>query len=332
MDQPPAPGGDAPPAAGGIRVVGSLSPSRAGDFMNCPLRYRFRVIDRLPEPPSSAAVRGTVVHTVLERLFDHPPPGRTIAAAEALLEPAWHDLLAREPELATLFADEAERAAWLESARSLLTGYFSLENPAGLTPAARELYVEHVLDSGVRLRGYIDRLDEAATRDGPALRVVDYKTGRSPGPAFEGQALFQMKFYAYLLWRIRGVIPRELRLYYLADRTWIRVQPDESDLRATERKIDAVWSAISRARRTGDWRATPSKLCDWCDHKIRCPAFGGTPPPLPAADRPAPQATTVDRPEPKPAASEPAVRRAADAHQPDPDRPGTGPDPDPTDG
>src|SRR5260221_5650066 len=51
----------------------SLSPSRAGDFLTCPLLYRFRVIDRLPEPPSSAAARGTLVHAVLERLFDQPP-------------------------------------------------------------------------------------------------------------------------------------------------------------------------------------------------------------------------------------------------------------------
>lgn len=55
----------------------SLSPSRASDFMQCPLLYRFRVIDRLPEKPSEAATRGTLVHSVLERLFDAllPPSG-----------------------------------------------------------------------------------------------------------------------------------------------------------------------------------------------------------------------------------------------------------------
>ena len=42
--------------------------------MTCPLLYRFRVIDRLPEPPSPAAARGTLVHAVLERLFDELPP------------------------------------------------------------------------------------------------------------------------------------------------------------------------------------------------------------------------------------------------------------------
>ncbi|NKY41704.1 PD-(D/E)XK nuclease family protein, partial [Cellulomonas septica] len=34
-----------------------LSPSRANDFLQCPLLFRFRVVDRLPEPPSAAAAR-----------------------------------------------------------------------------------------------------------------------------------------------------------------------------------------------------------------------------------------------------------------------------------
>src|SRR4051794_33321455 len=48
----------------------SLSPSRAADFKSCPLLYRFRTIDRLPERKTRAAVRGTLVHAVLEKLYD----------------------------------------------------------------------------------------------------------------------------------------------------------------------------------------------------------------------------------------------------------------------
>jgi putative RecB family exonuclease len=268
-------------AAGVPAVIGSLSPSRASDFMTCPLRYRFRVIDRLPEPPSPAATRGTVVHAVLEKLFDLPPAERTLPAAATLVEPAWREVSERDPATAAMFDGPEALTAWLGTAHDLLDGYFALEDPRRLRPAARELYVEHVLDSGLRLRGYVDRLDEAATPSGAALRVVDYKTGRSPGPAFESSAMFQMKFYALLLFHVRGVVPRELRLYYLGDRTWLRATPDEADLRATERKLAALWTAITRARATGEFRASPSRLCDWCDHKARCPAFGGTPPPMP---------------------------------------------------
>lgn len=257
----------------------ALSPSRAADFMQCPLLYRFRVVDRLPETPSPAAVRGTVVHAVLERLFDLPAGRRTPAAAVELLAPEWERIRTERPELAELFeADPDAVGSWLDGADRLLSEWFQLEDPNRLEPAERELYVETALDDGLVLRGYVDRLDVAA--DG-RIRVVDYKTGRAPSTAFEAKALFQMKFYALVLWRLRGVLPSVLQLVYLGSGEVLRYSPDESDLLATERKIKALWDAITRAARTGDWRPSPSRLCDWCDHHAFCPSRGGTPPPAP---------------------------------------------------
>jgi len=280
-----------------VRAPASLSPSRAADFLTCPLLYRFRVIDRLPERPSPAATRGTVVHSVLERLFDLPAVERTPQQAHDLVVPEWERLLEAEPELAELFplepaadADPADadagsgrldQAAWLQSARDLLDAYFELEDPTRLEPAERELFVEHDLESGLRLRGYVDRLDIAPTG---ALRVVDYKTGRAPREGFEAKAMFQMRFYALVLWRLRGEVPRLLQLLYLGSGEVLRYEPDEADLRATERKLEAIWAAISRATERGDWRPNPTRLCDWCDHQALCPAFGGTPPDLPALE------------------------------------------------
>ncbi len=91
-----------------------------------------------------------------------------------------------------------------------------------------------------------------------------------------------MKFYALVIWRTRGVIPAMLQLVYLGNSEIMRYVPDEQDLLATERKVEAIWHAIRRAEETGDWRPNPSRLCDWCAHHALCPAFGGTPPPLPA--------------------------------------------------
>ncbi|CAN5846115.1 RecB family exonuclease [soil metagenome] len=256
----------------------ALSPSRAADFMQCPLLYRFRVIDRLPEPPSPAAARGTLVHSALERLFDLPAPERTPAAAVALLTGQWAELVESEPDLAQVVeADGGDEQAWFAAAATLVERWFTLEDPRRLEPAERELYVEAEVD-GLVLRGYVDRLDVAP--DG-RLRVVDYKTGRAPSELFEGKALFQMKFYALVLWRSRGVVPTLLQLVYLRDGQVLRYAPDEQDLLATERKIRALWVAIERAARTGDWRPSPGRLCDWCHHRDLCPAWGGTPPPLP---------------------------------------------------
>jgi putative RecB family exonuclease len=276
---PGSPGADLAGAEPAAEEKGpSLSPSRAADFMTCPLLYRFRVIDRLPEPPTTATARGTLVHAALERLFDLPAADRTQEAAQALLVPEWDRLAAAEPDLAALFPDDAERSAWLQSAAATLDAYFTLEDPRRLEPAEREYYVETTLDSGLRLRGYIDRLDVAPGGD---IRIVDYKTGRAPREAYEASALFQMKFYALVIWRLRGQVPRLLQLMYLAEGEVLRYAPEESDLLATERKVAALWQAIERARAAGDWRPRPSKLCDWCSHKAFCPEFGGTPPPLP---------------------------------------------------
>jgi len=258
------------------------------------------VVDRLVEAPSPAAVRGTLVHAVLDRLFDLPAPDRTLTAAEELVPHAWATLKEAQPELEALFAAPPEPAVevqagapvrapleegtWLAGARALLANYFQLEEPSRLDPHAREEYVEATLGDGLVLRGIIDRLDRSPGGD---LRVVDYKTGSAPGEAWESKALFQLKFYALVLWRTRGVVPKVLQLLYLADRQRLTYSPQEDELIAVERQLVALWRAVEQALRTGDFRARKGPLCAWCDHQALCPEFGGqTPPyPFPLADK-----------------------------------------------
>ena len=261
------------------RPARSLSPSRALDFQSCPLLYRFRVIDRLPEPPSPAAVRGTLVHSVLEALYDLPAERRTLDEAIDLVAPQWAQLTAERPEVVGMLADAGtESADWLRGAGDLVESYFTMEDPTRLEPAGRELRVEAELPSGLVLRGFVDRLDRAPTGQ---LRVVDYKTGKAPGAGFEARAMFQMRFYALVLWHMHGELPTVLQLMYLSTGVVLRYEPDEDDLQAMQRKVEALWIAIERAMASGDWRASKSALCSWCAHKALCPAWGGTPPPLP---------------------------------------------------
>ncbi len=265
----------------GVHVLGALSPSRASDFMTCPLMFRFRTIDRLPETFSVDAVRGTLVHKVLEDLFTLPAADRTPETAQAMLAPTWDALVADQPTLPDMFADTTDDLdfdAWLKSAGDVLDRYFTLEDPRRLEPAERELYVETLLDSKLLLRGYIDRLDVAP--DG-AIRISDYKTSSSPVPDFEAKALFQMKFYALAIWRSRGVVPKQLQLIYLGNGEILRYEPDEADLLATERKVEALWAAIREADEAREWQPNRSRACDWCSFKALCPAWGGTPPPVP---------------------------------------------------
>ena len=238
----------------------ALSPSRAKDFKQCPLLFRFRVIDRLAEPPSPEALRGTLVHAVLERLFDAPALERTEATAQALLDPLWQE--------------------WLDSARVLIGNYFRMENPSFLEPAARESFVNARLPSGLAIRGIIDRVDRAP--DG-ALRIVDYKTGKSPNPRFQEEALFQMRFYAAAVRLSRGVLPRRTQLIYLKDGRTLTYDPVPGDVAAIASELDSTWSAIEERLDSRRFEPRPSKLCDWCRFKELCPEFGGVAPDMDAS-------------------------------------------------
>ncbi|MEU7629648.1 RecB family exonuclease [Nocardia sp. NPDC049220] len=255
----------------------ALSPSRAMDFKQCPLKYRFRAIDRIAEPPSRHAVRGTLVHAVLEDLYGLPSADRLPERADRLVPIAWARVRAERPEVAELIADE-QLEPFLDEVRALVQRYYRLEDPTRFDPESREAKVEVELDDGVLLRGFVDRIDAAPSG---ALRVVDYKTGRAPGPTQETRALFQLKFYALVLLRTRGVVPAQLRLVYLADEQILTYAPDEEELLRFERTLGALWAAILDAGRTGEFQPTTSWLCSYCDYKPLCPEFGGTPPPYP---------------------------------------------------
>ncbi len=258
----------------------ALSPSRAGDFKQCPLLYRFRAIDRLPEPVSPAQLRGSVVHAALEDLYALPAAQRGHDTALTLVDTAL-DRVAAENEQLGRELDAALRAELVRDARKLLSGYYRLEDPTRFDPDSCEQRVEVELEDGTLLRGFVDRIDIAATGE---MRVVDYKTGKAPSELWalaEAKALFQMKFYAVALWRSRGVLPARLRLIYLADGQLLDYSPDPDELVRFECTLTAIWRAIQSAGSTGEFRAKRSKLCDWCAHRALCPEFGGTPPPYP---------------------------------------------------
>jgi putative RecB family exonuclease len=254
----------------------SLSPSKVSSFTDCPLAFRFTIIDRLPEPPSPHAVKGTLVHTALERLvWEHPPGRRSEEAALAELSGAWRSLQ-QGPEYAELALSGDEAAEFLADAEALVRNYFSLEDPDRVRAVGVELGLE-VDVGGVRLRGIIDRLD---LNDDGELVVVDYKTGRAPSQRFEQARLTGVHIYALLCELLLGRTPVEVRLLHLRDPMTIVAIPTEQSVRGQMRRTLAVWSAIERACEREDFRPRPSSLCQFCNFQAFCPAFGGE---LPAA-------------------------------------------------
>jgi putative RecB family exonuclease len=247
----------------------TLTPSKVTAFTNCPLAFRYSVIEHRPEPPSPHAVKGTLVHSALEGLFwNHEARDRTPAAAAYELARAW-DELATDPEYMELGLGRDDAEAFLADARTLIGNYFRLEDPTTVHAIGVELGVE-IEQDGMRLRGIIDRLDIGP--DG-ALTVIDYKTGRAPSERYEHGRMGGIQTYALLCERLLGRAPVEVRLLHLRDPLVISAVPTPQTLRGQQRRTSAVWGAIERACRTEDFRPSVGPLCRFCHFKSSCPAF-----------------------------------------------------------
>lgn len=254
-----------------------LSPSRASDFKQCPQLYKFRVIDKLPEPRSRAMLQGTIVHHILENLFEQPPDQRTLqlaiesvnAAIDAHLEEL-HSL----PEIADSDSPSAAadvRAQVEAYVGEMLKAYFALEDPAAIEPVARELRIQGDFN-GTSVVGIIDRLEQDP--DG-AFVVSDYKTGKAPAAKYQEKAFFGLRVYAALIESSDeyGVAPKKLRLIYLKSREILEMAVEEGHLRGTRSQMSAIARAIETAVERDNWPPSRGKLCDWCYFKPICPAF-----------------------------------------------------------
>lgn len=250
----------------------SLSPSSISAFKECPLAFRFSYLERLPEPPSPWATKGTLVHRALELLMCRPVDDRTIDAALADLDRARAEL-ADDPEFAGLELSADEWALFHADAEQLVHRYFELEDPTRVHPIGLELKLEADIE-GTRLRGVIDRLELDA--DGEFV-VTDYKTGGVPSERYEGRSLGGVHLYALLCERMLGRRPARVQLLYLQKPEAIIATPNDQSITGVVRRTSALWSAIATACTRDDFRPHPSRLCDFCAFRPYCPAHGGDP-------------------------------------------------------
>lgn len=249
----------------------NLSPSRASDFKLCPQLFKFRAIDKLPEPATVYQARGTTAHLALQRLFDLPAPQRTPEALYELFRTSWMEI--RHEEYPDLFESVEEERAWGLESFALLANYFTIEDPRDLEPLDRELDMTEELGD-ITIRGILDRMEEDDAGD---LIIVDYKTGKAPPERFAMPAFFALKIYALLIRKRSGRTPAELRLLYLNGPTVYSLPVNDQQLDAMHRQLEALWSAINRALETGSFPTRVGKLCDYCSFRDICPAFAKGP-------------------------------------------------------
>ncbi len=253
-------------------VPTSLSPSRVEAFTSCPMAFRFASIEKLPEPPSTAATKGSLVHRALEVLFTHEASERVGEAIVRSFQQAVQEY-AVDPELTLLGLDEEQHEAFVADAWTLMESYVHMEDPTQIRDVGLELRLEARVGD-LTLRGIIDRLE--LDPDGELI-VTDYKTGRAPGLKYEQSKLGGVHFYSFLCESVLGRRPAAIRLMYLRSGETITAIPSEQSVKFITTRTTAVWKAVERACTTEDFRPRQGPLCKVCSFQPWCPAFGGDP-------------------------------------------------------
>lgn len=242
-----------------------LSPSSAAAFEGCALRWRFKYVDRLPEPSGQAALVGSFAHRVLELLCELPAAERTVDAAKTLAKQAWPEFETDEDYQSLALNDDDARAfrwqAWLA-----IGGLWDLEDPAKVDVVATEQKVKVELGT-VPFVGVVDRVD----RQGGKLVVSDYKSGTLPGVRWRDDKIQQVMLYAAALNEEMGEVPDRARLLYLGQRT-LDVRVTERRLEEAVGKLGEVWDNIETACQDEVFEPRPTVLCGWCPFVEQCPA------------------------------------------------------------
>ncbi len=241
-----------------------LSPSSASAFSGCPRRWRFKYVDRLPDPSSEPALVGTFAHRVLELLCQHPGSERTIEQAKIIARDAWPEFSEDEDYVALGLDDDQARAfrwqAWLA-----VTGLWRIEDPADVEVVSTEQRIEVDFD-GVPFVGVVDRVD----RLGGQLTISDYKSGTLPGHRWRHEKIQQVMLYAAALGAHTGERPARARLLYLGQRI-LDVRVTQSRLDDAVNALSETWVELSGACEREEFPPQPTVLCGWCPFVEQCP-------------------------------------------------------------
>lgn len=246
-----------------------LSPSSIGTFNQCPLRFKFSKIDLIPDPPNHYSVLGNFVHDVLEDMYKLEPSLRTVETAKEIAKFQWGSKWKDQAHQVLRTDKEIHNFRW--SAWWCIENLWKLENPVEVEPIGLEYELNGSV-GGVMMKGFIDRFTQST--DSLMLTVSDYKTGKTPSPAFEDDKFFQLLIYAKLLSELGVGYVDHIELLYLKDGKRLKRVVDEKSLNQTVDTIQETKEEIDKRCSSGYFEPIKSGLCNFCNYKKICPAWG----------------------------------------------------------
>ncbi len=240
-----------------------FSPSASSIYQQCPLRWKFRYVDKLPDPPGISALVGTFAHRVLELLCEEAASQRTSSRAQELARQVWPEF-SGHLDFQALALNEAERRDFKWRAWSAIEGLWDLEDPSEVEVLSTEKRIRTEL-SGVPFMGIVDRLDQTER----GITVTDYKSGKPPRVVDRDHALEQLLLYAAAVEAETGERPTRGQLLYLGKET-LETEVTAARLADCTGQLASVWSSLNKDCAADTFAASPGPLCGWCPYAGRC--------------------------------------------------------------
>ena len=244
-----------------------LSPSSIGTWQQCPLRFKYGRIDKVPEPSTEAQILGSFTHEILEFLYELPRHERTPETARFLSKRLWEDKWAEETYELNLSPEAERQFRW--KVWWCVEALFKMENPAEVELGGMEQKLETQLGN-IKLLGILDRWHSL---DDGRVVISDYKTGKKPRPMYEMEKKFQLGIYVHLVRVALGLDVAYTELLYLKEGIRWRFDPDNNFVDGVVSTVSRVADEIYASCSEGRFVAKPQKLCDWCSFKSECPAW-----------------------------------------------------------
>ncbi len=237
-----------------------LSATSSEDYLDCPLKYKFQYLLKIPTAPQAALTFGNLMHQSVRHYFELR---RVALPAFEEIERFYLDHW-QSAGFDDSYQEETYRKAGLEQLR----GFVEKHNPLAIDCQKIRWEKSFHLDLGdLVLEGRIDQINLVDSAGSNAVELIDYKTGR-PRTEKDAEKSLQLSVYALAAQRTLGLNPVRLTFYNLTSNEAVSTARTPADLAAALEKIREVASAI----RANGFDPKPGFGCRWCDYLPLCPA------------------------------------------------------------